>query len=89
MRLSNHAAHRMQQRGIPPLIIDWLEGYGSSARAGHGTEKFYFDKKSRRMLARDVGKAVLRNLEKQMNAYMVCRESTVLTVGHRYRRVRH
>ena len=28
MKLSKHAKTRMQQRGIPRLVVDWLAAYG-------------------------------------------------------------
>jgi len=28
MRLTKHARKRMQQRGIPGLVVDWLLAYG-------------------------------------------------------------
>ena len=34
---------RLQQRGIPPMIVDLLEQFGSAMRC-HGAERLMFDK---------------------------------------------
>lgn len=45
---------------------------------------------SRQALERDVGRRMLQRNEKALNAYMVCAEGQIATVGHRYQRiVRH
>ena len=49
MKLSNHARIRMQQRGIPRLIVDWLAAYGEIDHQ-RGAEVFYFNGKARRAL---------------------------------------
>ena len=86
MRLSNHARIRMQQRGIPLLVIDWLAAYGQVAHQP-GSEVFYFNKHSRKALKRDLGKGSLRGYSKCLDAYMVCAEGRICTVGHRFKRV--
>lgn len=89
MKLSNHAKVRMQQRGIPRLIIDWLAAYGEVDHQ-RGAEVFYFNGKARRALERDVGRRMLRRNEKALNTYMIYTEGQIATVGHRYQRiVRH
>lgn len=85
--LTNHAQKRCQQRGIPPLIVDWLLDYGTPVY-NHGAEVFYFDKRSRKAIRRQAGKQVLSALERYMDAYLVFRAGQVLTVGHRYKSVR-
>jgi hypothetical protein len=46
--------------------------------------------RSRRALERDLGRRMLKRHEKALNAYMVCAEGQIATVGHRYQRiVRH
>ncbi len=88
MVLSQHAKIRMQQRGIPPLIIDWLAAYGEIDHQGGGSELFYFTKKARNAITRDLGKRALRGYSKCLNAYMVvCNGGTIATVGHRYQRI--
>ena len=86
MRLSKHAKVRMQQRGIPRCIVDWLAAYGQVDHQ-RGSELFYFNHRSREEIRRDMGRNVLIGMEKCMDAYMVCADGRIATVGHRYRRV--
>jgi hypothetical protein len=86
MKLSNHARIRMQQRGIRPIVIDWLVAYGERVHQ-RGAELFYFNKRGRMALNKDLGRNALRGFSKNLNAYLVCSEGTIVTVGHRYTRV--
>ena len=89
MKLSKHAKVRMQQRGIPRRAIDWLAAYGAVDHQ-RGAEVFYFNRRARQALERDVGRRMLKRNEKALNIYMVCAEGQIATVGHRYQRiVRH
>ena len=89
MKLTNHAKVRMQQRGIPRRAIDWLAAYGEVDHQ-RGAEVFYFNRKARQALERDVGRRMVKRNEKALNAYMICTEGQIATVGHRYQRiVRH
>jgi len=87
MNLSRHAETRMQQRGIPHLIIDWLAAYGKVDYQGGGSKLFYFNKKARRAIKRDFGSHAMRGYSKALNAYMICNGDIIATVGHRYQRV--
>jgi len=86
MVLSKHAAKRMQQRAIPEQVIDWLVAYGEIDHQ-QGAELYFFSKRSRRALARDVSARLLRRFDKALDAYLVCAEGRIATVGHRYQRV--
>ena len=87
-RMTNHALERSQQRCIPPLIIHWLCQYGSRKRSNNGTIVCYFDRKSMRLISSDVGQIVIRRLSGLMNAYLVIAGDQILTVGHRYKRIK-
>jgi len=88
MTLTDHAAARMHQRAIPPLIVKWLLQYGAAERSGGGTEMYYFTRDSRRRLARDVGDQVVNRLAALLDAYVVISDSgAVITAGHRFRRI--
>lgn len=76
----------MQQRAIPLRVVDWLAAYGQVDHQ-RGSELFYFNKRSRRALKRDLGRSALRGLSKCMDAYMVYADGKIATVGHRYQRV--
>lgn len=83
-----HAALRSQQRAIPQLIIDWLMDYGAVAVDQRGAEIFYFDHAARRRLSKAVGERAVSLLGRLLDAYVVFSErGTVITVGHRYKRV--
>jgi len=55
MSLTHHAAVRLQQRAIPPYVIEFLERFGTGARCG-GADRLFFDKAARkRELCGNVG----------------------------------
>jgi hypothetical protein len=86
--MTRHATARAQQRGLPPLIVDWLDTYGARAQGGGGAEILYFDKASRRNLEGDVGSQVVDLLRSLLDAYVVMgHDGTVITLGWRFKRV--
>lgn len=86
--MTHHARTRCQQRGIPPLIVDWLNAYGARTRANMGAELVWFDKDSRRRIRRDVGKQVVDRLGALLDAYLILGEDgVVVTVGWRYEHI--
>ena len=87
-RMTNHAMERSQQRCIPPLIIHWLCQYGSRRRSRNGSIICYFDKKSIRLIASDAGNIIVRRLSGLMDAYLVITGKEIITVGHRYKRIK-
>ena len=87
-RMSKHALERAQQRCIPPLIIHWLCQYGSRKRNDNGTISCYFDKTSLRLISSDVGHIVIRRLSSLFNAYLVIAGENIITVGHRYKKIK-
>ena len=90
MNQTKHAKSRMQQRCIPPLIVEWLADYGACRYDHRGAEIRFFDKAAKKALSRDVGRQILKQLSKYMRAYIVCDlNGTVITAGHRYKRIRH
>ena len=85
--LTKHAAIRCQQRGIPPLIVDWLFEFGKDVHK-NGAEMIYFDKKSKKAVRKYAGRQVFRKLDKYMDSYLIAKDGRVLTVGHRTKAVR-
>jgi len=79
-RMSQHALERSQQRCIPPLIIHWLCQYGSRKRNSNGTIVCYFDRKSVRLIASDVGQVVIRRLSGLLNAYLIITADKIVIV---------
>lgn len=88
LTLSHHARVRMQQRGIPGAALACLLDYGRIEHDHHGGAIVYLDKAARRRLAREQGMGPLRALGKSLDAYaVVSADGTVMTVGHRYKRI--
>lgn len=88
-QLTKHATSRQQQRGIPPLIMEWLTCYGTTSHDHHGVEILYFDKRSRKALAKDVGEEIVSRLSGLLDAYaVVSGGGSIITVGHRFKRVK-
>lgn len=87
MELSHHARVRCQQRGIPPLIRQWLHDFGSEV-VSHGATKRYFDHRAKKRLAAAVGAQVVDRLGGLLNVYIVEGDERVITAGHRSRRIK-
>lgn len=86
---TQHSQIRMQQRGIPPLIDQWLDLYGDEQYDGQGHVKRYFSKQSIRKLEQDYGREPLRKLREYLDAYKLesVSHGTVVTVGHLTKRI--
>ncbi len=88
VRYSRHARVRRQQRGIPPVVVDWVVGYGRATRKDDATV-FSLDKPARRRLARDLGELAYRRIEDLLDVYVVLADGgVVVTVAKRCRRAR-
>lgn len=86
--LTRHASVRAQQRGIPRLVVDWLEAYGEEMHDQDGTIILHFSKRSRRRLERDVGREPVRRLSNYLRCYVVVsNDGAVITVGHRHKHI--
>jgi Domain of unknown function (DUF4258) len=87
--LTPHARARMQQRGIRPEALELLLDFGRVRHLhNNGCEIVYFDKKARARLAR-AKPAAARAAERLTRTYaIVGSNGVVVTVGHRYERVR-
>ena len=87
-RRTRHADARLQQRAIPPILLDWLIAYGVRAPAGDGCECIYFDKQGHRRLQRDLGAWAYGRLEPKLDTYAIIgRDGMVVTAGYRVKRV--
>lgn len=81
---TKHATARLQQRSIPPIVLEWLMDYGDIQRQG-GVNRACFNKKSRRLIQQYAGSAALPIFEKYANIYAViaAADDSIITVGHR------
>ena len=87
MDLTRHARTRMQQRGINAAALGALLDYGRVAPAGGGRDIIYFDKRARQRLAREHAVATAE-AERVCRSYAIVEpDGTVITVGHRTRRI--
>jgi hypothetical protein len=79
----------MQQRGVPPIIVEWLLQYGATIYDHHGGRIRYFDKRSRRRIRHEKGSAAVRRFHEYLDCYAVMAgDDRVITVGHNYRRIK-
>ena len=87
LSLTEHAAARMQQRGVRTQALEMLLDYGSLAHDHRGAAIVFFDKKARSRLAK-ADSAAARETERLARTYAVLgSDGAVITVGHRFRRV--
>lgn len=87
---TKHSAARLQQRGIPPLIDQWLDEYGEELFDGHGGVVIRFTAKSRRTMERAFGKEPVRRLAEYLDVYKVesSHDGHTITIGHRFKRIK-
>ena len=87
---TRHASIRAQQRGVPPFIVTLLQIYGLEEHDKRGGVLRFLNRRSRKDIARDLGGAVVGALDRYLNAYIVdSTDGPLITVGWRYRKVRH
>ena len=86
---SHHAARRAQQRAIPAAVVDVLLDYGDRLAAGGGAEIVRLSARVFKELAVELIPATWRRHARTLRtAYAVVgADGTVITVGHRFRRV--
>jgi hypothetical protein len=82
--LSGHAKTRLQQRGIPPLVVDLLMQFGSPSRCG-GAERLMFDKQAMKRLRRHLGgERGLKVVERWLSVYAIIGDDgCVVTTAHK------
>lgn len=86
--ITKHAASRCQQRGIPPMVDEWLDLYGNEEHDGHGAVIVYFDKKSIREMERNFGRRPVSRMAEWLDAYKVkTLDGCTITLGHRTHRI--
>lgn len=80
-----HAETRIQQRGIPPMVIDLLMQFGSASRCG-GVERLMFDKLALRRLRRHLGgDRGLKLIDRWLNIYAIIGDNgQLVTVAHKH-----
>lgn len=88
INMSQHAAVRKQQRGIPSEALECLIEFGKVCYDHHGAEIIHFDKRSKQRCLSTLSKDRLRKLDGHFDVYAVRGlDGALLTVGHRSRRL--
>jgi len=87
IQLTDHAKHRMKQRCVPLAIIGWLLDFGEREKSGN-CEVVYFNKKSKKLLAKEVGKEIVKSVSKYLNAFAVVgKKDQIVTTGYRNKHI--
>lgn len=85
---TKHGSARAQQRGIPPIIVSWLQDYGRVTRH-MGADVYYFDKKSRKALKSDIGTLAYKRIADLLDAYaVVSDDGQIITAARRYKHLK-
>jgi hypothetical protein len=86
-QLTHHAQCRIQQRGIPAVVIDYLSDFGSIIRC-NGADRMIFDKAAQKRLRHHLGgERGLRMIEAWFGVYaIVADEGGIITVAHQKKR---
>ncbi|SEL42139.1 protein of unknown function [Colwellia chukchiensis] len=83
---TNHAYARMQQRGIQPVEIEAVLDFGQ-CEFHQGCEIFSVRKSAAKKLLK-LGKLPHQLLAKMHRIYVVTKGDLIITVGHRYKRLK-
>ena len=85
---THHGSVRARQRGVPPIVLDWLMDYGRVKWRG-GADVYYFDHATRKALRRTIGKPVYKRVTDLLDVYaVVSDEGTLITCGWRQGRLK-
>jgi len=89
LQLTPHAKIRLQQRGIPPSVVENLLDYGRCSHDHHGATIVYFDHQARNALRRRTEPTAFRRIERYLDTHaVVAPYGDIVTVGHRTRLIR-
>lgn len=83
---TQHAKVRQQQRGIPPLVQDWLIDFGQEQYDGNGGVIRFFDRSSLRCMERTLGHAQVARMSEYLRCYLVqdSHDGSIITLGKRH-----
>ena len=87
--LSLHARVRMQQRGIPPQVVESLLQCGRVQHDNHGGRIIFFDRSAWKAVCQRGFQALVPAADRYRRTYLVLGgDGMVKTVSHRYRRIK-
>lgn len=86
--ITTHAKVRLQQRGIPPVVVESLLDFGRQAYDHRGGAVLFFDQKARAKLRQEIANNYYKQIESHLDAYVVLGpDGEIVTVGHRKHRI--
>jgi len=85
--ITKHAADRLQQRGIPQVLIDLLFQFGDIVHIGHGFERIHFQKRSQKKVRAYLGNRDNGWFDKYRGVYLIARDGKVITCGYQTKRI--
>ena len=93
MRYTEHAQSRMQQRVVPPRVVEHVLDFGRVTRGpgrnGSRADVYFLDRRGRAALGKAIGEDELAQLGRKLNVYVVVGDDgSVVTVGRRTKRRR-
>ena len=89
LQMTEHARARSRQRAIPELVLDSLLSFGKILHDHRGSSVVFFDHRAKALLRRAWGEGDYRRYEGKLDAYaVVADDGSVITVGHRTRRIK-
>jgi len=87
--LSLHARVRMQQRGIPPQVVESLLQCGRVQHDNHGGRIIFFDRSAWKAVCQRGFQTLVPAADRHRRTYLVLGgDGMVKTVSHRYRRIK-
>jgi hypothetical protein len=90
VRFTDHAAVRMQQRGIPAWYLNLLVQHGKTTHDGHGAVLKSVSKSTRQRLRKVLSRTEYVQAERYFGVYaVVSPEQAIVTAAHRTHRRFH
>lgn len=84
-RFTNHAATRMQQRCIPPAVVEATMRFGTKSHVRNGAVRYDLDRKALKRSRRHFGDSIARALEDYDGIYVLASdEQVIITTAHRH-----
>jgi len=84
MQLTGHAQTRMQQRGIPALLLQIIEECGIVSNAPGGAQEVFFGKKEAVELVGHL-KRIIQAVDKTTGTAMLIKDSHIVTVYKKFK----
>jgi hypothetical protein len=78
---THHARQRMQQRAIPPGVVELIQDFGQSWDAGNGATSHALTKQSFREIKRSYGRSIAEALAPYRDAYVIAKGALVITAA--------